>query len=476
MKNPQLPLYLYNTQSREKEVFTPAFDNYVKMYTCGPTVYHYAHIGNFRTYIFEDLLRRTLKFFGMEVTQVMNITDIDDKTIRGAIQTGLTLSAFTQPYKTAFFDDIHTLGIEPVEHYPQATDFIPQMVDFIQHLLDKEVAYRSHDKSIYFSIEKFPTYGSLSHLHLGELKVGAGDARVAYDEYEKENVGDFVLWKAYDPERDGNVYWDTPLGKGRPGWHLECSAMSTALLGNTLDIHAGGVDNIFPHHENEIAQSEALTGKKFVRYWLHAEHLLVNHKKMSKSLGNFYTLRDLLDKGFTGKEVRYMLMQTHYRTQLNFTFEGLEGARQSLSRLTDFSLRMQEIAGKSPSSSECHSILEKALFDFTKAMGDDLNISVALAAVFEMMKEVNILYDKGGLSSGDASEVLNVLQQFNGILGIFSFDHEEAPVQLKELLRKRIEARDQKNWKLADMLRDEIHAQGYRIDDTPRGPRLKKEA
>jgi cysteinyl-tRNA synthetase len=285
---PKLPLKFFNTETGKKELFTPLKDPEVRMYTCGPTIYHFAHIGNFRTYIFEDILRRTLKFFGYQVTQVMNLTDVDDKTIRGATSANVSLCDFVQPYRQAFFEDIQTLGIEKVEHYPAATDYIKSMIGFIQNLMDKGFAYYGGDRSIYFSIEKSPRYGRLSHLNLEELKVGAGNERQASaDEYEKENVGDFVLWKAYEPERDGPFYWESPFGKGRPGWHLECSTMAMELLGDSIDIHVGAVDNIFPHHENEIAQSEARSGQEFVKYWLHAEHLVVNHKKMSKSLGNF---------------------------------------------------------------------------------------------------------------------------------------------------------------------------------------------
>lgn len=473
---PKLPIHLYNTESRKKEVFRPHINNHVRMYTCGPTVYHYAHIGNFRTYIFEDLLRRTLKFFGYQVTQVMNLTDVDDKTIRGTIETRQTLQEFTQPYKNAFFVDIQTLGIERAENYPAATDYITHMIDFIQKLLDKGIAYKSKDNSIYYAIDKCPNYGRLSHLKLDELKVGAGDDRVASDEYEKENVGDFVLWKAYDPERDGLVFWESPFGPGRPGWHLECSTMSMYLLGESLDIHVGAVDNIFPHHENEIAQSEAFSGKKFVSYWLHSEHLIVNHKKMSKSLGNFYTLRDLLDKGYNGMQVRYMLMHIHYRTQLNFTFEGLEGAKTSLHRLNDFIHRMREIADlKIEPTKSCRESLQEAINSFSQAMADDLNISVALATVFDMMHTVNSLYDRGALNGGDASEVLIVMQKLNRVLGVLTFEQEEtAPPYLQEMLEKREEARKAKDWVLADQLRHEIHASGYVIEDTAHGPRLKK--
>lgn len=473
---PKVNLYLYNTEKKEKELFRPLDNHLVRMYTCGPTVYNYAHIGNFRTYIFEDLLRRTLKFFGYQVKQAMNLTDVDDKTIRGAIEKKQTLIEYTQPYKNAFFVDIQSLGIEPVEIYPAATDYIAHMIDFIQKLIDKGIAYRSKDHSIYYAISQFPTYGRLSHLKLDELKVGAGDARVACDEYEKDNLSDFVLWKAYDPERDGSVFWESPFGRGRPGWHLECSAMAIALLGESIDIHAGGVDNIFPHHENEIAQSESYSGKQFVKYWMHSEHLLVNHKKMSKSLGNFFTLRDLLGKGYTGMEVRYMLMHAHYRTQLNFTFDGLDGAKKSLQRLNDFVLRMQEYAdpGKSPDG-HCRPILKKAIQQFSSAMADDLNISVALSALFDLMHQVNILYDKQELTPGDAAEVVFVLKEFNRVLGVLTFETEGGPpAHLEELLKKREQARRDKNWKLADQMRDEIQANGYVIEDTPKGARLKQ--
>lgn len=477
LATPKIPIHFYNSESRQKESFKPIDSNRVKMYTCGPTVYHYAHIGNFRTYVFEDLLRRTLKFFGYQVTQVMNLTDIDDKTIRGALASNQSLVDFTQPYKNAFFVDIQTLGIERAENYPAATEYINHMIDFIQGLLEKGIAYRSNDGSVYFSIEKFPHYGRLSHLKLSELKVGAGDVRVACDEYEKENVGDFVLWKGYDPQRDGNVFWESPFGRGRPGWHLECSTMAMQLLGDSIDIHCGAVDNIFPHHENEIAQSEACSGKQFVKYWLHSEHLIVNHKKMSKSLGNFYTLRDLLKKGFTGVEVRYMLMQTHYRTQLNFTFEGLEGAKNSLARLNDFVLRMHEIADVTQKPSQrARPHLTQAIASFTMALADDLNISVALAALFDLMHEINVLTANNQLGGGDAIEVLFVLQEFNRVLGVLNFEQEEqAPPYLQEMLHHREEARKNKDWKRADCLRNEIQAAGYVIEDTPSGVRLKRD-
>lgn len=472
----KMELKIFNTETRKEEVFRPAFDNQVKMYTCGPTVYNYAHIGNFRTYVFEDVLRRTLKFFGMQVTQVMNITDIDDKTLKGAIEKDIPLLEYTQPYKNAFFVDLQTLRIEKAEYYPSATDYIPHMIDFIRDLVEKGFAYKSKDGSVYFSLEKFPRYGRLSHLKINELKLGAGDARVASDEYDKENVGDFVLWKAYDPERDGKIFWESPFGRGRPGWHLECSTMAMEILGDSIDLHMGAVDNIFPHHENEIAQSEARSKKPFVRYWVHSEHLIVNHKKMSKSLGNFYTLRDLLEKGYSGQEIRYLLLQTHYRTQLNFTLEALEGARNSLQRINDFIVRMQEIKeDHQPHSRMCHSELQKCYQEFAIALSEDLNISVALSIIFEMMRSVNVLYDENKLSALDAAEVLFVLQQFDRVLGVLNFTSEEKiPSEVELLVERRVQARKEKNWKLSDTLRDEIKNLGYEVEDTAQGQRIKK--
>jgi cysteinyl-tRNA synthetase len=469
-----LTVHLYNTATRKKEPLVPLAAGQVKMYTCGPTVYNYAHIGNFRTYVFEDLLRRTLKFLGLQVTQAMNLTDVDDKTIRGAIAKNISLDAFTQPYKDIFFEDLKTLGIEKVEYYPAATDYITQMIQLVEGLLQKGVAYTGGDGSVYFAIHKFPSYGCLSHLHLDELKAGASE-RVHLDEYDKDHAADFVLWKSYDPERDGKIYWESPFGKGRPGWHLECSAMAMSLLGQTLDIHVGGIDNMFPHHENEIAQSEALTDKKFSNLWMHSEHLVVDNKKMSKSLGNFYTLRDLLNKGFTGVEVRYMLLQTHYKTQLNFTFAGLEAVKHSLQRLNDFIQRLLEInvPGNTGSADE---VLERSLRHFAEALADDLNISEALAAVFELVREVNFLCDQKKILTEDAARILKLLKKINEVLGLLSFEKkaEAIPIELQDALDKRNQARKDKNWALADQLRDYILNNGFVIEDTPSGARLKR--
>lgn len=476
-----IELKFYNTATRSKEVFKPQVDNHVRMYTCGPTIYNFAHIGNFRTYVFEDVLRRTVKFFGMQITQVMNLTDVDDKTIKGAIANDCTLEEFTLPYKNAFFEDLATLNIEPVEHYPAATAYIPEMITMILGLLDKGIAYESHDGCIYYAIDKFPRYGCLSHLHLHELKPCASE-RILSDEYEKEHISDFVLWKKYDPARDGKTYWDSPFGKGRPGWHLECSAMAISLLGPSIDIHVGGIDNMFPHHENEIAQSEAYTEKTFANLWMHSEHLVVDNKKMSKSLGNFYTLRDLLAKGYSGIQVRYMLLHTHYKTSLNFTFTGLDAAKTTLQRVQDFIRRMQEIAASSQFASVAASDLVTArinqdLHDFASALADDLNISSALAALFEMIRDFNGLADEGKLNSIDASNILKLLQEYNRVLGVFSFEEQdvEIPQYLNEALQKRNEARQAKNWAEADALRDMILQAGYVIEDTTTGIRLKKE-
>lgn len=464
-------LTLYNTLTRSKEPLQPIRGNQVRMYTCGPTVYDFAHIGNFRTYVFEDLLRRTIKFFGFDILQVMNLTDVDDKTIRGAIAKQVTLDQYTEPFKQAFFEDLHALQIEPAEQYPAATEYIPQMIAMIQQLLDKGIAYAGGDGSVYFAIKKFPNYGCLSHLHLDELQAGASE-RVHSDEYDKENVSDFVLWKHYDSERDGQIFWESPFGRGRPGWHLECSAMAMGLLGETIDIHVGGVDNIFPHHENEIAQSEACSGKLFSKVWMHSEHLVVDNKKMSKSLGNFYTLRDLLKRGFTGLQVRYLLLSTHYKTKLNFTFQGLDAARHSLQRLNDFIGRLSTLshAGLAGATGSVDAVLGVASEKFRSALGDDLNISAGLAAIFDLVREVNALIDANVLSGGDAHRVLDCLKQFNAVLGVLSFEQNLLiPAEITTAVQERTQARKDKNWKRADELRAFVESRGYVIEDGPQG-------
>lgn len=467
------PLFLYNSLTRKKELFTPLHYPEVTLYTCGPTVYHYVHIGNLRTFVFEDLLRRTLKFLGFSVKQAMNLTDVDDKTIRGALSRSMSLADFTKIYKEAFFQDLKTLNVDPVEFYPAATDYIQEMIKMVQKLLDKGMAYQGGDGSVYFPISRFPHYGCLSHLQLDQLKEGASE-RVVHDEYEKEHVSDFVLWKKHDAERDGDIYWESPWGHGRPGWHLECSAMAINLLGETLDIHVGGIDNMFPHHENEIAQSEACTGKLFVKYWMHAEHLIVEGKKMAKSLGNFYTLKDLLEKGYSGTEVRYMLMHTHYKTPLNFTFEGLAATKETLRRFQDFIFRVSAYASEGEGGL-AGEILKKGNEAFTAALADDLNISVALAALFEVIREIHGLMDHKKISPIEIKEVLEALKKWNEVLGFLNFNTElEVPSEVEMLFQNRQNARKEKRWEEADRLRVMLTEKGYIVEDAPQGARLKK--
>lgn len=467
------PIQLFNSLTRTKEKFTPHDPKNVRIYTCGPTVYHYVHIGNLRTFLFEDILRRALKYFGYGVTQVMNLTDVDDKTIRGAIREKVTLDEFTKPYVAAFFDDLKTLSVEPAEHYPAATDYISQMIQMIEGLIAKGVAYKGSDGSVYFSIEKFPHYGCLSHLKLHELKAG-GSERVIHDEYDKENLSDFVLWKAYDPERDGQIFWESPFGKGRPGWHLECSVMAMQILGETIDIHVGGIDNMFPHHENEIAQSEAYSGKKFVDLWMHAEHLIVDGKKMSKSLGNFYTLRDLLKQGFDGTSIRYLLIQTHYKTQLNFTLAGIQAAKGSLQRLQDFIFRLNGVT-ESKEYGQYQPYAAKVVTEFAAGLADDLNISHSLAALFDFVRDINTLIDQGKIGKAEGEECLKLLKKFNQVIAVLHFDFDAPiPEAVQALFNQRQQARVDKNWALSDTLRNEILLQGFVIEDSAGGARLKK--
>ncbi|MEM4244537.1 MAG: cysteine--tRNA ligase [Candidatus Bathyarchaeia archaeon] len=470
MNIPITSIRFFNTLTRKKEIFMPIEPYKVRMYTCGPTVYDYAHIGNFRAFLFEDLLKRWLEYRGFEVTHVMNLTDVDDKTIRGAQKQQIPLAKYTEYYINAFFEDIKALNIKPAHYYPRATEHIPEMVALIQTLLQKGYAYKAADNSIYYAIRKFKDYGKLSHIKIKELKEGA---RVKTDEYEKEEAHDFALWKAWTPE-DGDVFWETPLGKGRPGWHIECSAMSMRYLGETFDIHCGGVDNIFPHHENEIAQSEAATGKKFVNYWLHNEHLLVDGKKMSKKLGNFYTLRDLLKRGFDPIAIRFLLMSTHYRAQLNFTFEGLNAAHAAVERLRNFMRRLQEADGKG-SGGKAASLMGEAEARFTEAMDDDLNISVALSALFDFVREVNALLDANLVSRKEANEISGFMRRLDKVLGVIGeVKTEEAlPKEVEELIKEREEARKTKDWARADALRLKLREMGVIIEDTPQGVRWR---
>ncbi|MGB9914013.1 MAG: cysteine--tRNA ligase [Candidatus Bathyarchaeales archaeon] len=471
MSTPITGLRFFNTLTRKKEVFTPIEAGKVRMYTCGPTVYDYAHIGNFRAFLFEDLLKRWLEHRGFTVIHVMNITDVDDKTIRGAQKQQIPLAKYTEYYINAFFEDIKALNIKPANYYPRATEHIPEMVALIQTLLQKGYAYKAADNSIYYAIRKFKDYGKLSRIKIEELKEGA---RVKTDEYEKEEAHDFALWKAWTPE-DGDVFWETSLGKGRPGWHIECSAMSMRYLGETFDIHCGGVDNIFPHHENEIAQSEAATGKKFVNYWLHNEHLLVDGKKMSKKLGNFYTLRDLLKQGFDPIAIRFLLMSTHYRAQLNFTFEGLNAAHAAVERLRNFLRRLHDADGKA-SGGKVTRLISEAQARFIEAMDDDLNISVALSALFDFVRDVNVLLDANLVSKNEASEAAQFIQRLDEVLGVIGElkeTEETLPKEAEELIKEREEARKAKDWARADALRLKLRAMGVIIEDTPQGVRWR---
>ncbi len=465
-------LYLTNTETHEKEIVRPHDNTIIRYYTCGPTVYDYAHIGNFRTFVFEDILKRTMLFLGMQVHHVMNLTDIDDKTIRGARAKQVPLDAFTKPYKQAFFDDIKALNILPADDYPEATKYIPQMIEMIETLLQKKIAYQGADKSIYYAVSTFPQYGKLSHLSLDSLETGASE-RVHLDEYSKEEARDFVLWKNHSPERDGDIFWQSPFGPGRPGWHIECSVMAKALLGDTIDIHAGGVDLIFPHHENEIAQSEACTGTCFAKLWVHAEHLLVDHKKMSKSLGNFYTLRDLAEKGYTPRALRFCFLQTHYRTPLNFTLQALASSEVSLKRLQDFIFRLENYK-ENASTDNVGVYLDEVLECFANALSDDLNTSEALACLFDMVRHINNLIDQGVLSQEDVKAVIATLKRMDTVLGCLDFQKSDIPQDIQELLHARKAAREARDWKQSDLLRATIMERGYAVEDSPQGQLIKK--
>jgi cysteinyl-tRNA synthetase len=459
----------FNTYSREIEEFRPRdpAERKVGIYTCGPTVYSRAHIGNFRAYIFEDLLQRHLELRGYNVHRVMNMTDVDDKTIRGACEANIPLAEFTAPFKQAFFEDIETLRIKRADEFPAATDqhYIDRMIEMIGTLISRGLAYQADDKSVYFRINKFPDYGKLAHFDLTQLQ---STGRVKHDEYDKEHIGDFALWKAWD-EEDGDVGWESPWGRGRPGWHIECSAMATALLGDQIDIHCGGVDNIFPHHEAEIAQSEGVTGKKFVRYWLHCAHLLVDGQKMSKSLGNFYTLPNLLEKGYTGREIRYALMRVHYRAPLNFTWEGMEEARQALARIDEWLARLRESAAMKIDKDKDGTQPGQ---QFEEALDDDLNLSAALGFLFETIRETNRAMDRNELDAASAKAWLDWWKRINKVLDLETENEILPPAEVVQLAKDRENARRAKDWKKSDELRDRISARGWEVRDTKDGQKL----
>jgi cysteinyl-tRNA synthetase len=398
---------------------------------------------------------------------VMNLTDVDDKTIRGSQKKNIPLDQYTEHFAKAFFEDIKALNIRLADHYPKATEHIPEMVSLIKKLLVKGCAYKGEDGSVYYSVKKFRNYGKLSGIKLKELKIGA---RVKSDEYTKEEAQDFALWKAWTLE-DKDVYWETDLGKGRPGWHIECSAMSMHYLGETLDIHCGGIDNIFPHHENEIAQSEAATGKKFVRYWMHNEHLLVEGKKMAKKFGNFYTLRDLLSQGFDPITIRYLLLSTHYRQQLNFTFEGLESAKGAVERLRNFVRRLRNVATEERPASVVE-MLHLLKENFSNAMDDDLNISVALGFLFDFVRDVNNLIDEGALAKGQAEAIAVFMADIDKVLGVIGeFKNQTLSEEAEKLIAEREEARKVKDWETADKLRVKLKDIGVIVEDTSSGPK-----
>jgi cysteinyl-tRNA synthetase len=465
-------IHFFNTLTRQKEKFVSIEPGKVKMYTCGPTVYDYSHIGNLRAFLFEDILRRWLEYRGFQVIQVMNLTDVDDRTIKASKTLGIPIKQHTERFIKAFFEDIEALKIEKAAYYPKATEHIPEMVALVKKLMEKGYAYRGEDNSIYFAISRFKDYGKLARIQVGELKAGA---RVKVDEYAKEEASDFVVWKAWDKD-DGDVFWETEIGKGRPGWHIECSAMSMKYLGETFDIHCGGVDNLFPHHENEIAQSEAATGKKFVNYWLHNEHLLIEGKKMAKRLHNYYTLKDLMAKSYDPTAIRYLMMSAHYRQQMNFTFEGLEAASKTLERLTNFVNRLLETNGK-PAGDKLRDLNKGVQTGFEAAMDDDLNISVALACLFDFVREVNNLLDSGEVSKEEGKAVCDLVINFDKVLGVIGQvkKKQKLPKEAEELISRREDARKNRDWKTADQIRDQLKAMGIVIEDTAQGIKWRRE-
>ncbi|MEJ2110485.1 MAG: cysteine--tRNA ligase [Acidobacteriota bacterium] len=461
-------LKLYNTLTHTEEDFIPLEEGVVKFYTCGPTVYDYAHVGNFRTFVFQDLLRRYLHYRNYHVVHVMNITDVDDKTINHAHKEGTSLKDYTAKYTEAFLEDSSTLRIEPPDIMPRATEHINEMVQLIRTLEEKGYTYRK-DGSTYFSISNFKDYGKLSKADFSGAQSGT---RVDTDKYDKENARDFVLWKA---RKEGEDFWDTEIGPGRPGWHIECSAMSMKYLGETFDIHCGGADLVFPHHENEIAQSECATGKPFVRYWIHPEFLIVEGEKMSKSLGNFFTLRDLLAKGHSPESIRYLLLSVHYRKQLNFTVDGLKQAQSSIQRLEDFLVRMKELAKPEDPSSEFKDVVEKARKQFIDAMDDDINTSAALAVLFDFVRYAYQQDSKNSLTAGDGQIAMDFVLEVDGVFNILAYQSEELlDSEIADLIEARQEARRNKDFAEADRIRDRLASECIQLEDTRDGVRWKR--
>jgi cysteinyl-tRNA synthetase len=473
MPQPPQPVF-WNTLGRRLEPLVPLDPPHVRLYTCGPTVYNDVHIGNLRTFLFEDFLRRSLKFLGFRVTQVMNITDVDDKTILGAHKKGIPLSEYTAPFIESFLADLDRLHVERAEHYPRATDHVPEMIEIIATLIEKGFAYEA-DGSVFFRIASDPDYGKLSGFQLDAARRGE---RVADDEYDKEDVRDFVLWKAVKP---GEPSWDSPWGPGRPGWHIECSAMSMKLLGKSFDMHCGGVDNIFPHHENEIAQSESAFDQPFVRIWLHAEHLIVDGQKMSKSLGNQYRLDELIARKLSARAIRYLFLSVHYRQKLNFTFESLDAAAAALRRIDDMRHRLDHAPETQAPRPEIAAAVERLLVAFSAALADDLNASEALAALFGFVRETNVAIDGGALGAGDRERVRAALAAVDTVLGVLdanawrdaAADDGEA-AEIDAMVAARDAARAARDFATSDRLRNELSARGIVLEDTPHGTRWKR--
>ncbi|MGD2047364.1 MAG: cysteine--tRNA ligase [Gemmatimonadota bacterium] len=474
-----MTLNVYNTQTRSVGPFVPLEEGKVRVYGCGPTIYSHAHIGNFRTFLFFDTVHRYLEASGYEVRFVMNLTDVDDKTIAGAVSAAMSVADFTRPFGEAFFADSETLGIRPADRYPRATEYIGTMIEFVGRLVDSGHAYRADDGAVYFSVESFEKYGRLKGIDTSSLKSGA---RVAQDEYEKEDARDFALWKAAsESDEKAQAAWDSPWGRGRPGWHLECSVMSLTELGDTLDMHLGGEDLIFPHHENEIAQSEAATGKQFVRYWLHAKHLQVEGKKMSKSLGNFITVRQLLEEGYAPASIRHQLISAHYRGDLNFTRAGLDASRNAVQRLVDFESRLThtEVAEEAETS-PLAALASEATEAFRAAMDNDLNTADALGALYTMVARVNGALDaQPSVLPSDRDAVLEALGDMDRVLGLLEVARASRAVDedlsewVEGLIAERNEARADRDWARADSIRDELSEKGVVLEDGPSGTRWK---
>lgn len=465
-------LRLYNTMTQSVEPFEPADGKVVRMYTCGPTVYNPAHVGNFRTFLFEDLMRRVLKLAGWDVDQVMNLTDVDDKIIRRASEAGVSISEITEPVTARFHADRHYLRIEDAERYPRATESIPEMIELVQKLVDRGVGYVADDGSVYFAIHKFPTYGRLSRLDTREIQAGA---RVAQDDYSKENAQDFALWKAAKPEDEASgAAWDSPWGRGRPGWHLECSAMAMRFLGETLDIHCGGVDLVFPHHEDEIAQSEAATGREFSRFWCHGQFLLTDGAKMAKRVGNVATVEDMRQQGVSGAAFRHFAFSTHYRKQLNLSPDALEASQEGVRRAGDFADRLAAARGGTVALSAAAEELER---DARAAFFDDLNAPEAMAALFSFIRRANAELDRGGDHVEALERAREAFAMVNGVLDIIP-DPVTGDADLSRYVEGQLEerraARARRDFAAADAIRDELTGRGIAIEDGPQGTRWKK--